>query len=319
MRILRLFKKPKFIILTLLVLIVASIVAVNAYNTIQDKLILDDQGILDMPDNYTQEADHGGHVETVSYTTDYNGQIITKEANVYVPYGYDESKKYNVFYLMHGRGGTYKSWLGVNGKREFKNVLDHMIEDKIIKPLIVVTPGLAYEYGKDDDVMNGTAMEIAKNLVPVIDNQYSTYGDRNHRCMGGFSMGGSLTWHMLKDHTNLFRYYIPMSMAYYYDRNGYSALKSQEAATSIIESLKTSGYTSQDFKVYVATGADDFKSDAAYMQMYDLTENNKIFKYTDYSYKKGNIMFKIWPHHWHRFTQSFPYLYNALCYFFPRY
>lgn len=318
MSLLRLFKKPKFIIFAILVLIAASIVAVNVYDTIQDELILDDQKIMKMPDSYTKEADRAGYVETIRYTTDFKGQIVNKKANVYIPYGYDESRRYNVFYLMHGRGGTYKSWLGAKGKRQFKNVLDHMIEDKIIKPLIVVTPGLAYEYGKDDDVMNGTAHEIAKSLVPVIDSQYSTYGNRNHRCMGGFSMGGSLTWHMLKDHTNLFRYYIPMSMAYYYDRNGYAALKSQEAATSIIESLETSGYTSRDFKVYVATGSDDFKGDAAYMQMFDLTENNNIFKYTDYSYKKGNIMFKIWPHRWHRFTQSFPYIYNALCQFFPR-
>ena len=32
----------------------------------------------------------------------YNGINGTNSLNVYLPYGYDESKKYNVFYFMHG-------------------------------------------------------------------------------------------------------------------------------------------------------------------------------------------------------------------------
>lgn len=32
----------------------------------------------------------------------YNGINSTNSLNVYLPYGYDESKKYNVFYFMHG-------------------------------------------------------------------------------------------------------------------------------------------------------------------------------------------------------------------------
>ena len=35
---------------------------------------------------------------------------ITKEANVYLPYGYSRDKKYNVLYLMHGIGGDEAEW-----------------------------------------------------------------------------------------------------------------------------------------------------------------------------------------------------------------
>ena len=57
---------------------------------------------------YTKfRTDDGGTVEHITYPShDYakNGEEITKEANIYLPYGYSEDKQYNVLYLMHGIG-----------------------------------------------------------------------------------------------------------------------------------------------------------------------------------------------------------------------
>ena len=55
-----------------------------------------------------KRADEAGVIEHIRYPSkDYflAGKEITKEANVYLPYGYSRDKKYNVLYLMHGIGG----------------------------------------------------------------------------------------------------------------------------------------------------------------------------------------------------------------------
>ena len=55
-----------------------------------------------IPDSYQQPARHPGTLEKLTYDTwesfsyEERSQRLTKEAWVYVPYGYDESKKYNI-------------------------------------------------------------------------------------------------------------------------------------------------------------------------------------------------------------------------------
>ena len=65
-----------------------------------------------IPEKYQQKrADEAGVIEHIRYPSkDYflAGKEITKEANVYLPYGYSRDKKYNVLYLMHGIGGDTK-------------------------------------------------------------------------------------------------------------------------------------------------------------------------------------------------------------------
>ena len=44
-----------------------------------------------------------GRIERVDYQAECkDGTMVDKYANVYVPYGYDASKKYNILYVMHG-------------------------------------------------------------------------------------------------------------------------------------------------------------------------------------------------------------------------
>ena len=73
--------------------------------------------------------------------TDY---MLEKAVNVYLPAGDDPEKSYNILYLMHGGGDDENYWLmelsdRTHGKTTMR-VLDHMIEDGLCEPLIVVTP-----------------------------------------------------------------------------------------------------------------------------------------------------------------------------------
>ena len=136
----------KFLIaITLIALICLSI------SNLQDKSFLQNQDIKNMPKHYTEEALSQGKLQVIQYETTVIGtnQTIQRRAMVYLPSGYDTDNQYDIMYLIHGRGGDYRTWLGTPGRPgRFKFVLDHMIQDNVIEPLIVVTPSLNYSYGK---------------------------------------------------------------------------------------------------------------------------------------------------------------------------
>lgn len=152
-----------------------------------------------------------GTIESITYMAkDYlgDGPEVEKKAFVYLPAGYDESKKYNVLYLCHGIGGDENEW-GFNnpaGSR-VKRILDNLIGEGSIEPLIVVTPnGKAYGLSgvTGNDLFYKFGYELRNDLIPYIDSHYSTYAEydengydltaaREHRAMAGLSMGGMQT------------------------------------------------------------------------------------------------------------------------------
>lgn len=160
----------------------------------------------------TRRTSECGTIEKISYTTkDYygDGAELEKYANVYLPFGYDEEKEYNVLYLMHGIGGDENEWEMTGDASKVKIMMDNLIYNGDIEPFIVVTPNgrsgadfanrnadfhSFYEFGK----------ELRNDLIPYIESHYATYGrageadyelkaDREHRAMAGLSMGGMQT------------------------------------------------------------------------------------------------------------------------------
>lgn len=158
-----------------------------------------------------------------------------------MPFGYDESKQYNVFYLLHGGGGDETNWFGTTVSRELVldehvfgmdltgfttetellepgqgdivRILDNLIAEGRIKPLIVVTPTMYYreedldiEIAGDISTSNtdNFAYEFRNDLMPAVEAKYSTYAEntteeafitsRDHRAFAGLSMGSMVTW-----------------------------------------------------------------------------------------------------------------------------
>ncbi len=159
----------------------------------------------------TDEA--SGTVEHISYPShNYSGdgEEITKEANIYLPAGYSEDKKYNVMILLHGIGGNENEW-GLNkSNSRVKALMDNLAAYGDIEPFIVVTPnGRACDLSKNSGSGSGTdafylfGKELRNDLIPYIDSHYSTYADysegydmseaRDHRAIAGLSMGGMQT------------------------------------------------------------------------------------------------------------------------------
>ncbi|MBH1939930.1 hypothetical protein I5677_03350 [Mobilitalea sibirica] len=166
-----------------------------------------------IPSEYlTMRKAEYGTIEEISYKTyDYfgDGSEITKNAYVYLPYNYDESKQYNVLYLMHGIGGTEREWGMYNDSSQVKIMMDNLIYNGEINPFIIVTPNgrSSAEFanaGSDYNSFYLFGKELRNDLIPYIDSNYATYAEydengydltaaRDHRAMAGLSMGGMQT------------------------------------------------------------------------------------------------------------------------------
>ena len=163
-----------------------------------------------VPAKYDEtEPTQPGTVEEVVYNTKAyatDERDVKKTAYVYLPYGYDSEKEYNILYLMHGTGDDEKYWLKTNPYN--KTMLDNMIADGDIQPLIVVTPTFYVEDDCADDLDQLTysfAKELRNDLMPEIESSYSTYAksaddkgfseSRDHRAFAGLSRGAVTTYH----------------------------------------------------------------------------------------------------------------------------
>ena len=146
----------------------------------------------------TRNSDEYGKIEHVSYVSkDYfgDGADVIKEANVYLPYGYDESKQYNVLYLMHGIGGDENEW-GMNGNTSrVKIVMDNLSYYGDIESFIVVTPNgrSAANHaanGSDFNSFYCFGQELRNDLIPYIESHYSTYASAGLAAAGLDAMTG---------------------------------------------------------------------------------------------------------------------------------
>ena len=155
------------------------------------------------------KKDFAGTVEYITYTTkDYygDGSEVTKPAYVYLPYGYDETKQYNVLFLMHSGGGDETEWDLDNPYSSTKIAMDNLVYYGDVEPFIIVAPngraGANYKNKADQSQpFEEFGPELYYDLIPYIDANYATYADynpegydisasRDHRAIAGFSFGG---------------------------------------------------------------------------------------------------------------------------------
>lgn len=223
-----------------------------------------------IPDSYLTEAEQQGTLQDFYYDTyesfSYNekSQRLQKHAVVYLPYGYDESKQYPVFYLMHGGRSNEYTYLGSPDEPHgMKHILDHGIANGEIQPMIVVCP--TYNNTSPEDsgdyslalrLTDNYHNELINDLIPAVEGKYSTYAEdttpeaiaasRDYRAFCGFSMGSMATWRTFEHSLDYFRYFMPSSGG-------------PAASTETYESvIKDSGHEWDDFFIFAASGTNDF-------------------------------------------------------------
>ena len=242
--------------------------------------------------------------ETKAYATD--GRSVTKRALVYLPYGYDPDKNYNILYLMHGTGDDENYWLQTHAYN--KTMLDNMIAQGEIDPLIVVTPTFYVE----DDCMDGLDAltfsfreELKNDLMPAAESRYSTWAEtaddrgfaasRDHRAFAGLSRGAVTTANsVLCGSLDYFSWYGLFS----------SFRTSQEHILETIQSEEEKDLTIN--YVYATTGNFDFATPYMAPGYRMLCENVPRLK------EGVNTSFDIFPMRYHSIGHWHLSLYNFL-------
>lgn len=132
-----------------------------------------------------------------------------KRAFVYTPPGYetDTDKSYPVLYLQHGGGENETGWSN-QGKANL--IMDNLIAEGESEPFIIVMSDGNWAFRRppanddadEDDAprewppkgwADGFMNMLINEVIPMIDSNYRTIADQDHRAMAGLSMGGMQT------------------------------------------------------------------------------------------------------------------------------
>lgn len=147
---------------------------------------------------------------------------------VYLPEGYNNSgQRYPVFYLIHGARGNETAWIV---KGEVLQMADSLFASGKAKPCIIVFPNLNH-YTDDTDYGNSRALgsmeafyetdgraesAFVDDVIPVIDSCFRTIPDKEHRAIGGMSLGALQSIYISAWHPDMFDsigMFSPMSKA----------------------------------------------------------------------------------------------------------
>ena len=167
-----------------------------------------------------------GHLEAANYFA--KSINAWRHILVYTPPGYDDKAnfktRYPVVYLQHGSGEDETVWFEM-GRTNL--VLDNLLAAGKVKPMIVVSetsiiagaggrgagpgagvgrgaapgtpgaapaPGAGRGAGFGGGPGGGAYGQLMTNeLIPWVDSHFRTLPDKDHRAMGGLSMGGGIT------------------------------------------------------------------------------------------------------------------------------
>ena len=281
----------------------------------------------DIPAEYLETCDRQGRVEKVRYTVSTDEGKQVKIATVYLPQGYDESgEKYNVLYLLHAASGKPQNYLDPDKETSFRNLLDHMIADGVLEPLIVVaatyypTEGFMKFMPLEMQVaaISDFPEELVTLVIPAVESGYRTFAEstdqagieasRSHRGVAGFSLGGVATWNVFQKEMRCFRWFLPISEASWSDEEGGTSgiWDSDVSAQVLYEAVLEQGFGKDDFRLFVATGTDDEAFDISTSQMVSLLEYADIFMPGD------NTSCSMMAGGTHTITAVYTYLYHIM-------
>ena len=268
-----------------------------------------------IPKDYFEEVFEGGTVVVIEYNTfDYANNIskmCRKHANVYLPYGYAESKSYNILYLLHGWTGNAEDF--INDKAcQLKFLLDHMIADHIIPPIIVVSP--TWDRDNEEKEWEESCLEVENfwkeychHLVPAIEGIFNKGCGNDlrtnwqQRSVGGFSLGAIATWYIFQNCFGLQKNYVPMSGECWGIDESSIAKDSFDMIKKVIDN---SDFKEDDFQIFSAVGT----RDSRYKQV---STQSELFRSLN-EIKSNCFRYYVKEGGYHSYISAYEYLYNIL-------
>lgn len=283
-----------------------------------------------VPSEYNQKFALKGSVVQIDYDTqnyvEGNGEMRKNTAYIYLPYGYEDvsDQCYNVFYFVHGHGETAASFFQ-NGNGLLCKLLDHMIGNGDMAPTIVVSTSYVYgnpvDYYPDaDPYCEVLPQELVNDLIPIVENRYHTYTEntdmtgikasREHRAIGGFSMGAVTTWYALEHTLDCFKYFMPISSDSWSLGRFAGMDYPNETAAHLANIIRSSTLPENDFYIWACSGTDDVAYGRIWVQVQAMAQLTDVFSV-------NNLTFHEQEGARHEFRSLAEYLYNALPFLFP--
>ena len=159
---------------------------------------------------------------------------------VYTPPGYNgaDDKPYPVLYLLHGANDFERGWTQAGNANW---IMDNLLAQKKTRPALIVMPfghDVTGASGKQAEIKafqkslgiqpatrpaagarggafgsGGSYMErdLLTNVIPLVEREYHTLQDPNHRAIFGYSMGGGHSTTIGLNHPERFAYVAGMS------------------------------------------------------------------------------------------------------------
>ncbi len=151
-----------------------------------------------------------GTVQSVEYKS--KALDTDRKLVVYTPPGYESSvgRRYPILYLLHGAGSDQTSWTE-RGRAHV--ILDNLIADGKLKPLIVAMPfgfavqraaGARGDAAENKMQRDGFTKDFLQDVIPFVESKFRVYADRDHRAIGGLSLGGAQSLALGLTHLDLF-------------------------------------------------------------------------------------------------------------------
>ena len=129
---------------------------------------------------------------------------------VYTPPGYTENTKtrYPVLYLQHG---SFEDETGWPSQGHANLIMDNLIAEKKAVPMIIVMDN-GYAYKPQENTSSERPVSVFEEVlinevIPMIDSEFRTISDREHRAIAGLSMGANQTMRILMNNLDKFAYY----------------------------------------------------------------------------------------------------------------
>ncbi len=281
--------------------------------------------IEEIPASMAEECAKKGVVERIDYkTTNYLKEPEDKYAFVYVPNGYDPAKAYEIMYLIHGGGETAEKYLYQDGEANpLKKAVDHLMAEGTIQPSLIVTPSWypknTVDRGPDHRMLTENFRREIYDLMVAVESKYHTYAktaddagftaSREHRAVGGWSMGCCTTWWVFSEHIAWFNRFGHMSCDSWIVEKDGGRSKSEETAETLANCAREQGYSKKDFSSYIITGTKDFTFPNVALQAGAMLAFPDIWKFDG---EDQNAIFLCWKDGEHHTPWRLQYSYNLI-------
>jgi len=157
---------------------------------------------------------HGQVIELPYFSKSNNSM---RRCFIYTPPGYDKDaqKRYPVLYLQHGGGENETGW---SNQGHANLIMDNLIAGGKAKPFIIVMDNGTWNMARPPagerpagqwppkGWADGFTKTLLEDIIPMIDANYRTLADQQHRAMAGLSMGGMQTRLITLAHPEVFSY-----------------------------------------------------------------------------------------------------------------